>query len=532
MVAPAVTPEHPGPEPVPSTHRRRPWPVLARVLVAAAAGGLWYVSYPPRTAWWLAPVAFALLAAVLRHRRARAGFGYGLVFGLAFVLPLLSWLQDFLGADFGPLPWAGLSLVVALYMAVSGAAMAVVSTLRGGPVWMAALFIAGEVLRTRWPLNGFPWGKVGYGQPEGAFLPLAALGGTALLGLAVVLTGTGLAELVARLRARAGRRALIAPLVFTLAPVLAGLAAAPLVTTDAQNGTRTVVIVQGNAPNDGMNLLYDTPILRANHLAATRTLIADIKAGKIAKPDLVVWPETVVDLPPDSARDSELADLVHQLGVPLLVGARHYLNPTTVQNTVQVWDPVTGPGPSYAKQELVPFAEYVPLRSISAAVTPFVADTRDMIPGSGPGALPTTGTVVGAAICYEIAYEQVVSETVAAGAQLLLVPTNNAWYGPGEMSYQQLAMSRVSAVEFGRAVAVAATSGVSAVVEPDGSVSQQTSLFTAQTLVARVPLRSTATLATRLGAWPEWVVSALGLAALVLATGTRIARRRARTGRA
>lgn len=100
------------------------------------------------------------------------------------------------------------------------------------------------------------------------------------------------------------------------------------------------------------------------------------------------------------------------------------------------------------------------------------------------------------------------------------------------MSYQQLAMSRVSAVEFGRAVAVAATSGVSAVVEPDGSVSQQTSLFTAQTLVARVPLRSTATLATRLGAWPEWVVSALGLAALVLATGTRIARRRARTGRA
>ena len=94
-----------------------------------------------------------------------------------------------------------------------------------------------------------------------------------------------------------------------------------------------------------------------------------------------------------------------------------------------------------------------------------------------------------------------------------------------EMSYQQLAMSRVAAVEYGRAVAVSATSGVSAIVQPDGSITQQSELYTAATLVASVPLRTTATLATRLGAWPEWVASVTGLAALALAIGARLRKR-------
>ena len=71
-------------------------------------------------------------------------------------------------------------------------------------------------------------------------------------------------------------------------------------------------------------------------------------------------------------------------------------------------------------------------------------------------------------------------------------------------------MSRVRAVEHGRAVVVAATSGVSAMVQPDGSVTQRTGMFVPAALVERLPLRGQTTLATRLGAWPEWVMSALG----------------------
>ena len=88
---------------------------------------------------------------------------------------------------------------------------------------------------------------------------------------------------------------------------MAGAASWSLVGTDAQAGTRTVAIIQGNAPDDGINLMYDTPILRRNHLAATEKLAADIKAGRVAKPDLVVWPEVATDLEPDPTDDLELA---------------------------------------------------------------------------------------------------------------------------------------------------------------------------------------------------------------------------------
>ncbi|HEY0494203.1 MAG TPA: apolipoprotein N-acyltransferase [Kutzneria sp.] len=526
MAAPVVTSESDTSLALPS-RRRRAVPVLIRLAAALAGGGILYASYPPRTLWYLAPLAFALLAAALRHRSARGGFLYGLAFGLAFVMPLLQWLQSFLGADFGPFPWIGLSFVVSLYMAVAGAAMAVVSKLRGGPVWMAAVFMGSEVLRTYFPFDGFPWGKVGFGQPEGLFLPLAAIGGTMLLGFAVVVTGAGATELVVRWRAGDRRRALVLPVILVVLPVVAGAASWSLIGTDAQAGTRTVAIIQGNAPDDGINLMYDTPILRRNHLAATEKLAADIKAGRVRKPDIVIWPEVATDLEPDPRYDIELSQAIRDVGVPFLIGGRLIQNPTTIQNVVQVWDPDTGPGQRYAKQKLVPFAEFIPLRDISAAVTPFVADTRDMIPGTQPGALAIDNTTVGVAICYEVAYDQVVGAAVRAGATMLAIPTNNAWYGPGEMSYQQLAMSRVAAVEYGRAVAVSATSGVSAVVQPDGSVTRQTELYTAATLVATVPLRTTATLATRLGAWPEWVASVTGLAALALAIGARLRKRSA-----
>lgn len=94
------------------------------------------------------------------------------------------------------------------------------------------------------------------------------------------------------------------------------------------------------------------------------------------------------------------------------------------------------------------------------------------------------------------------------------------------MTYQQLAMSRVRAVEHGRAVLVAATSGVSAVIAPDGSIERRTSLFTPDALVTEVPLRSEMTLATRLGAISEWVLAGLGVVAVLAGAAWRRGARR------
>lgn len=506
----------------PGRARARLLPMLARVLGAAASGYVLYLSHPPRELWWLAPLAFAGLGLVLHGRRARAGFGLGLVFGLAFTLPHLIWINDFLGRELGLAPWLALSTVVALFAALAGAVMTVVAPMRGGPVWMAALFLAVETLRGAVPLNGFPWGRVAYSQPEGLFTSLVALGGVPLVSFAVVLTGFGLARLLLARRPRA----VLAAALCAVVPLAGGAAMWPFIGTAPTAGTVTAAAVQGNAPDVGLELLNKRAVIRRNHLGESARLLAEIKAGERPRPDLLVWPETATEVVGD---DPELDAMVRSFGVPALIGALYGRADGQFENAVVSWDPRTGPDGRYAKQELVPFAEYVPLRTIAGWFTPFLENTVDMRWGTAPAVLDAGKVRAGVGICYEVAYDYVLRDAVRAGANLLVVPTNNAWYGPGEMTYQQLSMARLRAVEHGRAAVVAATSGVSAIVDPDGSVRQSTGLYTADSLVARVPLRDDTTVATVVGAWPEWIIIGAGIAALSLRIGWRV---RGRSGRA
>jgi apolipoprotein N-acyltransferase len=119
-------------------------------------------------------------------------------------------------------------------------------------------------------------------------------------------------------------------------------------------------------------------------------------------------------------------------------------------------------------------------------------------------------------ICFEVAYDGVVRDAVRGGGRLLVVQTNNATFGRSGETLQQLAMGRLRAVEHGRAVVVAATSGVSAVIAPDGRLVERTGVFTRDVLVQTVPLRDASTPATRLGVLPELVLAILGVGALLV----------------
>ncbi|WP_433869280.1 apolipoprotein N-acyltransferase [Saccharopolyspora sp. CA-218241] len=484
-----------------------------RLLAVAVAGFALYAGSPPRELWWLAPPAFAVLAFAVVGRRARAGFGFGLLFGAAFLLPLLGWLQDFLGADFGPWPWLGVVLVEALFFGLAGAAMARVSRLPGAAVWMAAVFVAAEALRSSAPFGGFPWGRLAFTQAEGLFLPLASIGGAPLVTFAVALSGSGIALVALRIRQSPRRWA--GGLAAALVPVVGGLAVFPSISTAPQEGTARVAVVQGNAPNLGLGLLYADDELRANHLRAAHRLADDIEAGRVAKPDLVVLPEQIGDWGPQRV-DPELDALASRLGVPLVVGGLSEDADGGFRNRVVEWEPGSGAAEEYVKQHLVPFAETIPMRPVARLVSPFVDRFReDMVAADEPGVFDVGPVRLGVGICYDVAYDDVYRGAAREGATLLAVPTNNAWYGHSEMSYQQLAMSRLRAVEHGRAVVVAATSGVSAIVRPDGTVAQQTELFTAENLSAEVPLRSERTVATMLGSAPGWGLVALGAGALL-----------------
>jgi apolipoprotein N-acyltransferase len=526
VVAPAVSPESPAASDKPDEHPPR-WHLLVRVLVAGAAGFLLYLSGPPRTLWWLAPVAFAVLGWLVYGRRARAGFGYALCFGLGYLVPLLAWTGEFVGL----VAWLPLALAEALMVGVAGAAIAVVSVLPAWPLWAALLWVGGEALRAVFPFGGFPWGNVAFTQPEGSYLPLATVGGVPLIGLAVTLTGFGLAALARRLAHREyGVRRLLAPVLATLLPIAAAFGSLPLVGTDANDGEATVAVVQGNVPRAGLDFNAQRRAVLDNHVARTEKLAADVAAGRADQPDLVIWPENSSDIDPYRNPDAwaGISAAARTIKAPIAVGSVLVGDDGLPRNTMLLWDPVKGPVSQYTKRQLQPFGETMPWRPFFRLFTSAVDRAGRFVPGDKATVFHMANARVGLATCYEVAFDGVVRES-AQGTNLLAVPTNNATFGYTEMTYQQLAMDRVRAVEHGRAVAVAATSGVSAFVMPDGSVTQQTGLFVDAALVQRVPLRSTTTLSDRLGPSPGWVMSIAGLGALAFAI---VVRRRRRTGQA
>ena len=119
-------------------------------------------------------------------------------------------------------------------------------------------------------------------------------------------------------------------------------------------------------------------------------------------------------------------------------------------------------------------------------------------------------------ICFEVAYDGLVNSSVRAGAQLLVVQTNNATFGHSGETYQQLAMSRLRAIEHGRTLVQVATSGKSAIIDPTGrTLASSGALFTPAVLVRTVPLATSTTLATRIGAAAEWLLVAIAAIAMI-----------------
>ncbi|MEU7099343.1 apolipoprotein N-acyltransferase [Streptomyces longwoodensis] len=500
--------------------------------VAALSGVLLYVSFPPRTLWWLALPAFALFGWALRGRGWKAALGLGYLFGLGFLLPLLVWT----GVEVGPGPWLALVAVEAVLVALVGVGVAAVSRLPAWPLWAAALWTAGEAVRARVPFGGFPWGKIAFGQADGVFLPLAAVGGTPVLGFAVVLCGFALYETVRlaldkRRTREVSRSAAAVALLGVAVPVVGALAARPLVSDRAEDGTATVAVIQGNVPRLGLEFNAQRRAVLDYHARETERLAARVAAGEVARPDFVLWPENSSDIDPFAYADAAavIDKAAKAIGAPISVGGVVERD-GKLYNEQILWDPVKGPTQTYDKRQVQPFGEYLPLRSLLGAInenwTTMVRE--DFSRGSRPGVFDLDGTEVGLATCYEAAFDWAVRDTVTHGAQMISVPSNNATFDRSEMTYQQLAMSRVRAVEHSRTVTVPVTSGVSAIIMPDGRITQRTGMFVADSLVQEVPLRSSETPATRLGILPEVLLVLIAAGGVGWAVGAGLRGRRAR----
>ncbi|MGS2646006.1 apolipoprotein N-acyltransferase [Streptosporangium sp. G12] len=525
----------------------------ARVAGAVAGGLLMFLAFPPLGLWFLAPPGMTLAVLAVRGTRPRRGAWLGFLAGAALLLPGLHWVSP-IGAD----AWLGLVAMESVFYAAWGAGVALVTRLPLWPLWSAALWVAAEWARGWFPFGGFPWARVAFSQGESIFTPYAALGGAPLVSFAVALCGGLLALAAVRsfpaLRsiaasrpiassgppaspgprpARGARRgrALALPLALPLAGALAVPAAALAVPRYGDEGRSvTVGVIQGNVPGRGMHPLGDEPaVVLGNHTRMLHQMARDVREGRTPRPDLVVLPENSTDIDPLSnefARN-EIDAAVKDVGVPVLVGAVVRIGENNRATRSIVWDPVTGPGAYYDKQQLVPFGEFTPLKGLVLALFERASLVgRQSVAGTRDGDLRLGPVTVGAINCYEVAFDGIVGDTARTGATPLVVQTNNATYALTNLPPQQLAMSQLRAVEHNRAVITSAITGISAYVTPSGSIAWRTGELVPAMNVLTVPVRTARTVATRVGALPEWALILVGAGAVAAAWR----RRRPRVG--
>ncbi|MBS3939325.1 MAG: apolipoprotein N-acyltransferase [Actinobacteria bacterium] len=503
--------------------------VLAPAL-AAGAGLAVLASHPPLSWWWLSFTAPALLLAALdvdatvaaRTGRRPQPFRLGLLTGLATFGPMLSWLI----MPAGTLGWALLATVQAAFFGLL--AVVVRPLLRS--VWLplaaAVAWTGVDAWRAIWPLNGFEWGAVAYAHVEGSWLlPVARLVGGRGITLLVVAIGAAayvvVRDTVEGLRAResgpvehavAGARA---PVLVLVGALLVSVVAT--IEPPAPTGSLDVLAVQGNDIRHWEEQV-DDPSFRITTQMRDLTVEATREG---VPPQLTVWPEASVDTDPYSERGARFLPLLEEAAATSehLLAGMNLDGPdprTGFWRTQLLVDTDAGEAGRYDKRRVVPFGEYIPMRTFLDWFPPLEQIPRDILPHPEAHNVEVGDVPVAVLICFETLFTSVNRTNILTGeepAQLIVAATTDASFGLSAEPYQHLAQSRLRAVETGRWVVHAALSGASAFVDPDGRVEDMTDLFTTATIRREVPLVEGFTPYLRIGDVLGWLTRA-GLLAL------------------
>ena len=491
---------------------RRPiLPLWAALIVAAGSGPVMDAAFPDKGVWPLAFVAVALVLITLVGRRAGSAFLVGFVAGLAFYLVHIEWASLFLGL----LPMTALSFLESLFVGLG--AMAITLAYRWIPlVWptalgklvllpvaIAGLWTAREAWSAVWPYGGFSWGRLSMSQsdsPLSSLFPWLGISGTSFVMVLLVAAAIEVVRAPALARATA---------VVAFATLLIALPAWPVAT----DGTMRVAAAQGNGRAGYFDGSTANELLQAQ-LDATTPLFGEKGV------DVVLWPEgtTYADPLTDAYTGGVFDYVSEQMDAPLIAqGVTH--RDGVYYNTAVLWKAGEGAQDLYDKKHPVPFGEYVPDRAFWRPFAPDLIDLigREYTPGTTDMVFDVNGVTVGINICFDIVDDQILTESVDEGAQVIFASSNNADFGRTDESAQQLAIARIRALELGRSVVNISTVGLSAVIAPDGTIVEQLPWYSVGTMVQDVALSTAITPAVAAGRQVEWFVSGLGLASVVLA---------------
>ena len=476
-------------------------------------------SMPPWGWWPLTFIGIALLtsrelSAVSRSARFRIGFG----FGVAWFLPALSWMW-FLTAP-------GYLIAVLLFAALHGLASAAAvdippddsdNSTHWTVVRAPAAHMLVETLRMCFPFGGVPLATLAIAQVGGPLHRVASIGGVVLLSWLTWQVSALLSRLVASSTNRTSFRRLV------WAPCVA-LYVLAFVAPSGHSLDRDlhVVSVQGGGPQGTRAVDTDPRDVVERHLAATRTLEAD----PTDPVDLVVWPENVIDVVDfeSSIEHTEITAEADRIGAPFAVGvtedvsARHFTN---AQILVTPSGDVTS---RYDKVRRVPFGEYMPLRGFLKSLgAPVDQVPRDAVAGTAPAYLDfdtAEGSVRAAVvISWEVFFGGRARDGVSRGGEFVINPTNGSSYTWTVLQSQQIASSKLRAIESGRWVVQIAPTGFSAFISPDGDVHERTSISETAVIDHHIALRTGRTVYTALGDKP--FIAALALVFLMAVISSR-----------
>ncbi|WP_420175046.1 apolipoprotein N-acyltransferase [Luteococcus sp. OSA5] len=504
----------------------------AAAVVLGAMGAVGWQS----THWWpttfvgVAGLTWLLLCSRQSLPRARSAFGLGWLFGLGQGLVALLWVHV--------IGWYVVPPLLALMALWSGlVALVTVAGARLTTRWMPRAVIAAcawslaEYGASRVPFGGFGWLRLAYTQvdsPLAGWFPVLGVGGVSLV---VALLG----NLVLGLFVSRGRARWLAGVVCLVlvagAPVAGRTPASPILDQEPVS----VGVVQGNVDGSaGPDAMGYARSVTDNHVSQTVTLMARARAGLDPAPDFVLWPENSTDV--DPTLDAQTAGLIERAAavseLPILVGAVMRGPGEDERQTSALWRTVDGEITArYDKRNLVPFGEWIPLRDQLLPILPVLEQVgAQSVPGTAPGVLDVQlkdgrRLTIGDVICFELAWDSTVYDTVQNDATLLVVQSNNGTYTGTGQPRQQFAITRARAMELRREIVVATTNSLSGLVLPDGSVQARTDEATAAARTFTVPLREGLTPAVRVGPAVE-LAAALAAGAVLVAGLLRGLRRR------
>ncbi len=492
---------------------------------ALLCGVLYFMSFPKFGFGVIAWIALVPLFVALNNVSSLSrALVLGWTAGITAHIGMLYWIAHVV-VNYGYLPLVlGVILTVLLagYLSVYFALFAAgIVYFRGrAPLYLAApvLWICLEYLKSSL-FTGFPWENLGYSQFSNLlFIQTADITGVSGLSFLIVLLNAAFFTLLTERSKKSLALALAVFLIWSGVYAYGAMRIREIRRSMENARSMDVSLIQGNIDQSvKWNENFQTETIRIYEELSL--------SGANAPGSLVVWPETAVPFSYQEPGDlqARVRQLPSQTKSWLLFGSISYVAApagTDYFNSAFLLSPGGDLAGKYDKVHLVPYGEYVPLRTLFPFVSSLASGIGDFAAGKGYSPLRMGEKKIGVLICYEGILPRAARRYKNAAADVLVNITNDAWFGKTSAPYQHLSMSVFRAVETRLCLVRAANTGISALVDPTGKILAQTKLFEQDQITGRIPLIQTPTFYARYGDWFVWA-GFIGLAGLFLWSLTR-----------